>query len=219
MLNKKNASLGQAVRTLWVIGLLLIGAIQVGYFFANTPAVNSFIRGKLPTVFANTSTNDSVTQATPTPTADKDRIPQGNIREQGEMPLRIIIPSVNIDLPIVYAKLENGTWSVVDGVANFAEGTALPNGETGNTGIFGHDRPKAFNRIKSLKAGEQIIIETENYRYSYTVITGYQVEDDAVRVFYPTEKASVTLLTCNGLFSEFRYVINAELSTVVKTRG
>lgn len=133
-----------------------------------------------------------------------------------EKPLRLVIPTVKIDLPVKNKPLVNGTWQPEDYVANFAEGTSLPNNVGGNTALYGHDRPHAMRRIKNLHPGELVFVETEHYRFIYQTRSLARIKPEQVEVFHPTKQPTLTLLTCNGLWSQDRYVIAADLVRIEK---
>jgi LPXTG-site transpeptidase (sortase) family protein len=127
-------------------------------------------------------------------------------------PTKIIIPQVEINLPVVSVPLQNGTWYVYNNVANFAEGTSLVNGHEGNVGIYAHDRRNGFLRIKELQAGDTIFIEGIGFNAVYKVESSEIIYPAQVNVFYPTTTPTLTLITCDGFFSEKRYKVRAILT-------
>jgi sortase A len=136
-------------------------------------------------------------------------------------PERIIIKKVNIDLPVVSVPLKNGTWYVNPKVANFAEETSLVNPDKGNVGIFAHDRIDGFSKIKEVLTGSDaydIILIGNNYRAIYKPQSASVIAPTAIDVFYPTEEPILTLITCDGLFSEKRYMVRAKLVKIEKIK-
>lgn len=127
------------------------------------------------------------------------------------VPERIIIKSVDIDLPVVSVPLTNGSWQVNAGVANFAEGTSLVNKKEGNVGVFAHDREDGFSKIKKVLTASDIIVLGKNTRAIYQVHSASVIAPTAVNVFYPTKEPVLTLITCDGVFSEKRYMVQARL--------
>src|SRR5690606_15434142 len=71
-----------------------------------------------------------------------------NSENEPFIPESISISDINVNLNVVSSPLKNGTWEVFDGVANFAEGTSLVSSQSGNVGLFAHDRSNGFTRIK-----------------------------------------------------------------------
>jgi LPXTG-site transpeptidase (sortase) family protein len=130
------------------------------------------------------------------------------------VPEHITIQNADIDLQVVSVPLENGTWKVNTGVANFAEGTSTVNLKSGNVGIFAHDRKNGFAGIKTLVEGSSIEVYGGGYMATYRVEKSAIANPSDVDVFYPSEVPNLTLVTCNGTFSEKRYIIQATLVSV-----
>jgi LPXTG-site transpeptidase (sortase) family protein len=131
------------------------------------------------------------------------------------LPERIVIEKVEIDLPVVYAPLVNGTWDVTPKAANYAEGTSLINDKEGNVGIFGHARADAFLRIKDIVPGDIITLTWVSGKAVYKVVAVDTVSPDNVEVFYPVSHPVLTLTTCDGRFDEKRFMVRAELIEIV----
>ncbi len=135
---------------------------------------------------------------------------------QGLTPQQIKIESVGIDLPIIAVSLEEGTWQVNDNVANYAQGTALINMDNGNIGIYGHDRENVFSQIKKLAVGDKIILFSDNFKATYIITDSFVSEKEDVDVFFETEEPVLTLVTCDGVLSEKRYIVKAKFDTMQK---
>lgn len=131
-------------------------------------------------------------------------------------PERLVAPSVQLEKEIVSVPLHNGTWEVKDDVANYAEGTSLVNSKGGNVGIYGHAKVNAFLPIKNIKVGESIELYGAGYKATYKVVKTDIISPNAVEVFYPTQKPSVTLITCDGAHDTYRYMVRAELVSLKK---
>lgn len=133
-------------------------------------------------------------------------------------PEKIVIKDAGISLPVVSVPLENGTWQVYPQVANFAEGTSLVNSKNGNVGIFGHDREDSFHNIKKVLTGYDILVFGKNSRAIYKVQSASVIAPTAIDVFYPTKESSLTLITCDGVFSEKRFMVRAKLVKIEKIK-
>lgn len=155
----------------------------------------------------------TIAPSMPTVAPVKPALPKNTFK-----PTRIVISDVEIDLPIVSQPLKKGTWDVMPQVANYAEGTSLVNSKNGNVGIYAHDQLIGFAKIKQLKKGATIYIYGEGYQATYTVSSSKVVKPTDMDVFEVTKEPTLTLITCDGEFSEKRYMIEAELSklTVLK---
>ena len=130
------------------------------------------------------------------------------------VPEHITIPNANIDLGIVSVPLENGTWKVNTGVANYAEGTSKVTTLGGNVGIFAHNRKNGFLGIQDVAEGSSIEVYGNNYEATYRVSKTAIANPDQVDVFYATQDSTLTLVTCDGTFSEKRYILSADLVSI-----
>lgn len=157
------------------------------------------------------STFASAFEATVTPVKPSPKPTKAQEKTDSFAPERIVIPGVGIDLLVFSVPLKNGTWEVLPHVANYAEGTSLINPTKGNVGIYAHDRLDGFTRIKELLTGSDIIVYGLTQKATYKVITTDVVAPSDVSVFDQTDKPILTLITCDGLFSEKRYMVQAEL--------
>ncbi|MBU1110481.1 sortase [Patescibacteria group bacterium] len=136
---------------------------------------------------------------------------------QGQMPDRLVISLAELDLTVNPVSLVDGTWAVHDNVANYAQETDLPNGVSGNTGLFGHDRTYAFAPIKRLSTDNEIQLFTRDYIFFYHVIEVHSgVDSKEVDVFHFTQEPQLTLVTCDGIFSKQRFVVKARLVKIEK---
>ena len=95
-----------------------------------------------------------------------------------EQPHTIIIPSVNISLPVHLAKIQYNTWEVRTDGASFGEGSSLP-GNNGNTVIFSHALPRLFGPLVTIRVGDTIYLfsQTDWFVYRVTEILEVNPED------------------------------------------
>jgi len=132
-------------------------------------------------------------------------------------PAVITVPRLGMTLPIVdgeYDK-EADTWTLSEDKAMFATITALPNNEVGNTFIYGHNTMAVFMPLAELRTGDIVRIGTTNgltFQYRFTGKTF--VEPDAAEILAPTSKPRLTLMTCEGIFSESRRVMYFDFEKV-----
>lgn len=203
------------------IPLLFVLGLTV---FTVTQGYNLFVRSGMGILFEDwvigvrTALNRQVhpVEARELPIAEQAEIVQQNEREP-EVPTRLVIPVLNMNLPVVEVPLADGTWPVADNVANYAQGTALVNDKTGNVGLFGHDRADAFRPIKHLKPGDVIILHTDTAVAYYRVTDQELTTPGNISVFYQTEAPILTLVTCEGRLSEQRFAVRATLERIVSS--
>lgn len=92
--------------------------------------------------------------------------------------------------------------------------TAMP-GEVGNFCVAGHRSytyNKYFNRLNEVKNGDEIIIQTINGEFKYTVDKISTVEPKDTYVLNPTKNSTITLVTCTPIrIATHRLIIKGTL--------
>jgi LPXTG-site transpeptidase (sortase) family protein len=144
----------------------------------------------------------------------------------------IVIPKINVELPVVYGmdSIEEGDVqkALENGVLHYAD-TALP-GQNGNVVIIGHSAVNlfvsghykfAFTLLKKLDDGDTMYLDKDGKRYTYQIYKKEIVKPTDIGVLGPAEKpATVTLITCDppGL-NVNRLVVVAEQISPDPTRN
>ncbi len=132
-----------------------------------------------------------------------------------EVPVRIQIPSINLDAPVIPAPVnfeklagkEFMQWLVPDQYASGWHTTSAMLGETGNTVLNGHHNAfgEVFVSLVDTNIGDIIWVESENSRFSYQItnkiIVPEKYEQLDVRMnnaqwILPTIDERLTLITC-----------------------
>ena len=131
-------------------------------------------------------------------------------------PVRIVIPSAKIDLPIVEAKVVKGYWETSATSASHGVGSASP-GEKGNMVIFAHARSGLFLPLKGVENGDDIEILTQDKKFRYQVFEIKKVTPDQVEVISQTPEERLTLYTCSGFLDKERLVVVAKPSNETPT--
>ena len=137
----------------------------------------------------------------------------------------LIIPKINVNVPIVWdTKPDNASQmkAMEDGVAYFGiPGANSKPGQVGNTVLSGHSSNDfidggsykfVFALLDRLKDGDVFYIHYEGLRYTYTVTRTEVVKPtDVGALVYETDKPIVTLITCTPLGTALnRLLITAE---------
>jgi sortase A len=160
--------------------------------------------------------SQSITSA-PSPTAmaepEIEQAIESPIRANSSLPerpaTRLVIPAMELDVPVIVSPIVNQTWKVDDLGKDFVghlEGTASP-GDPSNVVLAGHVTiaPNVygpFAGLGKLKAGDSIILYTDNQSYTYIVDYRQLVERTDIHVAYPSDTARVTLITCSNWSDE-----------------
>jgi LPXTG-site transpeptidase (sortase) family protein len=134
-------------------------------------------------------------------------------------PIRIIIPKIGIDIDVVRSTYDDKqqTWPVSAVAANYATNTPLISNKSGKSLIFGHARKNVFADIGNLTASDSIYIKTASgntleYVYANSTI----VSPTDVEIFDNlTGKPGVFLMTCDGVWSQNRRLMQFELKEVI----
>ncbi len=128
---------------------------------------------------------------------------------QKNLPQRIIIPSISVDLPIALAPVIKGYWKVYPDKAGFGDGSAFP-GEKGNTVIFAHARYGLFLSLQDIKVSDKVYILTGDKWLSYKVKDIKTVLPNNLEVIAPTPDETLTLFTCSGFADSKRLIVTAK---------
>ncbi len=149
--------------------------------------------------------------------------PSTSVAPTGIVPTRLIIPAVNMDLPV-----QNPTTTDVDtldnllknGPAHYFDSADL--GQAGDLIIFAHSSHlpivtnkmfQAFNNVPNLNAGDTITIvgsDGKDYDYSVVSVVKADVNDGTTIDTSPSAGTSLTLVTCDTLTGvSARFVLTA----------
>jgi LPXTG-site transpeptidase (sortase) family protein len=126
-------------------------------------------------------------------------------------PVHITVPRLNIDLPVSngYFDKKTGQWTLGNGAAYFATITDLPNDQHGSTFIYGHNNKSAFGPFANIAVGDIVSIKTSNdHTLSYVYSHDEKVSPDTTKILFETsDKPRLVLMTCDGIWSNFRRVM------------
>lgn len=126
-----------------------------------------------------------------------------------EQATRIVIPAIDVDVPVV----EGDGWEELKMGVGHHIGSANP-GERGNMVVSGHNDVfgEVFRHLGELMPGDEIIVYAGETPYRYLVREKRTVQPNEVSVMEPTTKATMTLITCYPyLIDTHRLVVIAEL--------
>ena len=117
---------------------------------------------------------------------------------------RVVIPKIEVDSPVVEAKIQDGEWLVPKFLAGHLERTANP-GENGNVVLSGHVESitsgNVFARLEELRAGDGIALVAGDREFAYVVTSTILVANNDLSVVEPTSEETITLITCAGVWN------------------
>ena len=134
--------------------------------------------------------------------------------------VRIIIPSIGVDSPVVQlgTHWEKGqlVWDTASHAVGWYGSTALP-GLGSNIVMSGHissplrGEGSVFRRLPEMQIGDVIILETAAGPHRYRTAARDIVAPTAVAIMAPTPTETLTLITCYpDLIYSHRLVVRAE---------
>lgn len=127
--------------------------------------------------------------------------------EAQKRPVRIVIPSIEVDAPIV----PGDDWEALKKGVGHHFGSALP-GERGNMVLSAHNDifGEIFRYLNEVKQGDEVIVyDGAGRQYRYVVAVKRIVEPTAVEVLEQTNEPVATLITC------YPYLVDTERLVVV----
>lgn len=137
----------------------------------------------------------------------------------------LVIPSLDVNIPIFGIELRNGTWDVswLWDQAGWLEGSAYPT-SNGNSVLTAHvvtadGKDGPFAHLRFLTNDDYIFIVNSGYRYIYKVDSISYVKPDDLSVVSQEENPWLTLITCASYDEEtneylLRVVVRAQLIEV-----
>jgi sortase A len=182
---------------------------------------------------------DPIVAATPTPLVYFDRLPGGHTSPNSPggavpdvpvhlqkwvqpapaqpvptpsaaRPNRIVIPSINVDAPVV----SGVSWEDLKKGVGHLPGSANP-GERGNLYLAAHNDifGEIFRYLDNLELGDEFLVYSGDHSFRYVVTSKRVIEPTDVSVMYPSTKPIATLQTCYPyLVDTHRLVVIGELA-------
>ncbi len=200
----------------WIKEVLKFGGIFAGVFVIifvvlNWPSIAVNLKYWWET---NRGGDDTVAEETNIDVSleSPENIPEGD---------RIMIGKIKVDAPIVFSKDIDDKVILEDlksGVVHYP-GTAMP-GETGNCFITGHSSNywwvkskynTVFTLLPKLVVGDKVVVYYKQKKYIYEVKDVFEVDPNQTDVLNPTEKPTLTLMTCVPIGTNLkRLIVKAE---------
>ena len=135
------------------------------------------------------------------------------LSSNGQMPTRIAIPDLGIDLPVYQATIIHNVWPTTTKGASYLTSSPVP-GNTGNSVIYAHNWESLFGHLRYAKVGEKVIV-TYPDKTKKTFVIAYTsiVTPDTSSILSSSKDKRLTLYTCIGFFDSHRFVAVALLKS------
>jgi sortase A len=126
------------------------------------------------------------------------------------VPVHLRIPSIGVDTPVKNVYVRDDDWEVAEYAAGYMVGTGLPS-QPGNVGISGHAglRGGVFLKLPALQPGADVFVYSGGWRHVYRVRGSQTVWPTQIEVLDPTDRPTLTLLTCTNWDTQ-RLVVTAD---------
>lgn len=125
------------------------------------------------------------------------------------LPTRLAIPSLQINLPIYPAKLQNRRWATSSHGVSYLSSTPLP-GQPGNSILYGHNWPRLLGKLTQATSGQRLTVDfSDGTTQHFTITQLSQVVPDHTDILNPTPHSQLTLYTCTGFLDRHRLVVVA----------
>ncbi len=137
----------------------------------------------------------------PAPTGALQRVKGSQSSWEGLRPTRIVMPRLKLDTEIVEGGISFETWDVPRYTAvHYWPISGFP-ATGGNTLIAGHSgyRDSIFNNLLGAAPGDEVVVYTGQTTRKYKVTDVWTVEPEDTWVMAPTQKETLTLITCTPL--------------------
>lgn len=191
------------VNTVSIIITILIYVILLKSKIINFNPPHIFNILKKNTILVELNSNN-INQETQEKNAKKeDKLPQKNIEKTKKENWKIIIPKISLE-----AEISEGTSKkIMDKYVGHFEETSKNNG---NIGLAAHNRGynvNYFEKIKSLKNGDEIIYKFYDFEKTYKVVENRIIKDTDWNYLENTKDNRITLITCVENEPEYRRCI------------
>lgn len=126
-----------------------------------------------------------------------------------QRPTRIVIPSIDVDAPVVHGD----SWEDLKKGTGHHVGSANP-GERGNMVLSAHNDVfgEIFRYLEDVELEDRVVVYSGSQSFEYIVKAKRVVEPSDVSVMAPTSQPTLTLITCYPyLIDTHRLVVIAQL--------
>ncbi len=138
-----------------------------------------------------------------------NQIPTSSPISGGLVANGIILPDLNISLPVFPGELSHGIWPVTSRGVIYLSSTPQP-GTFGNSVIYGHNWPNLLGKLRNAQLGQKVLIHYANgLTKTFIISTISEVLSTDMTILKPTSGTRLTIYTCTGFLDTKRLVVTA----------
>lgn len=124
-------------------------------------------------------------------------------------PTRLVIDSLELDLPIYEAEIVDERWESTKKGVSYLSTTPLP-GETGNSVIYGHNWPNLLGNLNKIENGADMqVFFSDGTSKVFRVQDKSNVTSDQTHILDQGDSSKLTIYTCNNFLDSKRFVVVA----------
>ncbi len=140
-----------------------------------------------------------------------------NYANYSEYPVRIKIPSIGVDLPIVHSSINGTTWETTKDGVSYLVSSPIP-GKMGNSIMYGHNWNNLLGNLHKASPGDYLEIEYNTGLIRiFTIQAMGTVTPDQTHVLSESNDVRITLYTCTGFLDSKRLVVTAVMDKEIST--
>ncbi len=131
--------------------------------------------------------------------------------EKKQLPEKIIIKDLNINLNIIPSHVVDNKWETTDMGASYLQSSPIP-GDDGNSIIYAHNWASLFANLVYAVPGQEIQIRyADNSTKTFVIKYTSSVTPDNSTILAPSNDKRITLYTCTGFLDSQRFIVVAVL--------
>lgn len=126
-------------------------------------------------------------------------------------PVRIAIPDIGVDLAIGVGSYNptDGSWTLDNERAFYADTSVPANDNNGVTLIYGHARRSVFGRLPEIAGGNEVIVYTDTgYAFHYAYESKRDVTPADTSILHSDGPPTLVLQTCSGPWDAYRTLVS-----------
>lgn len=136
-------------------------------------------------------------------------------------PVRIVIPSESVDLPLDPGYYDSATdsWTLSGYRAQFAMMSTLANNQGGETFIYGHNNDYVFGALRHVTpsvGAEALLYASNGHIFAYKFVSVKSLAPSDVSILNYQGPPILTIQTCTGSLNEWRTMYQFTFDKVVQ---